>query len=59
VALIARKIAWVVVALIDPHPKNQGRGIRMLEQAGIPVTVGMLQGEAAKDLSAYLWKEAP
>jgi pyrimidine deaminase RibD-like protein len=59
VALVARKIARVVVALIDPHPRNQGRGIHILEQAGIPVTVGVLQGEAATDLSAYLWKEAP
>jgi pyrimidine deaminase RibD-like protein len=59
VTLIACKIARVVVALIDPHPRNQGRGIHMLEQAGIPVTVGVLQGEAVQDLSAYLWQETP
>ena len=58
-ALIARNIAQVIVALIDPHPRNQGRGIHMLEQAGIPVTVGVLQVEAATDLSAYLWKAVP
>jgi pyrimidine deaminase RibD-like protein len=57
VALIARNIARVVVALIDPHPRNQGRGIRMLEQAGIPVILGVLQAEAEADLSAYLWKD--
>jgi pyrimidine deaminase RibD-like protein len=57
VALIARNIARVVVALIDPHPRNQGRGIRMLEQARIPVTLGILQAEAESDLSAYLWKD--
>ena len=56
-ALIARNIAQVVVALIDPHPRNQGRGLQMLEQAGILVTLGVLQAEAATDLSAYLWKE--
>ena len=59
VALIARHIARVIVALIDPHPRNQGRGIDMLKQAGIPVTVGVLQGEAVTDLSAYLWKAGP
>lgn len=59
VALIRRQIARVVVALIDPHPRNQGQGIRMLEHAEIPVTVGVLQVEAATDLSAYLWRAAP
>jgi pyrimidine deaminase RibD-like protein len=53
-ALVARKIKKVFVALIDPHPRNQGRGIRILQEAGIPVTVGLLQQEAEKDLSAYL-----
>jgi pyrimidine deaminase RibD-like protein len=57
VALIGRNIGQVVVALIDPHPRNQGRGIQMLEQAGIPVTLGVLQAEAEADLSAYLWKD--
>jgi pyrimidine deaminase RibD-like protein len=59
VALIARNIGQVVVALVDPHPRNQGRGLQILEQAGIPVTLGVLQAEAATELSAYLWKEAP
>jgi pyrimidine deaminase RibD-like protein len=58
-ALIARNIAQVIVALIDPHPRNQGRGLQMLEQAGIPVMLGILQAEAATELSAYLWKEVP
>jgi pyrimidine deaminase RibD-like protein len=55
-ALVARKIKLVVVALIDPHPRNQGRGIQILEEAGVPVTIGILQQEAAQDLSAYLLK---
>lgn len=59
VTLIARSIAQVIVALIDPHPRNQGRGLQMLEQAGISVTLGVLQAEAATELSAYLWKEIP
>jgi len=55
--LVARKIGQVYVALIDPHPKNQGRGIAILEEAGIPVTVGILREEAEKDLNPYLIKE--
>jgi len=58
VALITRRIHQVVVALIDPHPQNQGRGIQMLQDAGIPVTLSILQDEAAKDMAAYLLKEA-
>lgn len=57
VALVSRKIQHVVVALIDPHPQNQGRGIHMLQEAGIPVTLGILQEEADRDLRAYLLKE--
>ena len=56
-ALVERKVGQVYVALIDPHPKNQGRGIRILEEAGIPVTVGILKEEAEKDLNPYLIKE--
>lgn len=55
-ALITRKIAHVVVMLIDPHPRNQGRRIQMLEDAGIAVIIGVLQQEAEKDLSGYLFK---
>ncbi len=53
-ALVARRIQAVVVALIDPHPRNQGRGIRILEEVGIPVTLGVLKAEAEKDLWPYL-----
>jgi pyrimidine deaminase RibD-like protein len=47
----------VYVALIDPHPRNQGRGIALLEAAGIPVTVGILELEAEAELGLYLIKE--
>jgi pyrimidine deaminase RibD-like protein len=57
VALIARHIDRVVVALLDPHPRNQGRGIQLLEHAGIPVTLGVWRAEAEADWSAYLWKD--
>ena len=36
-ALVARRIKTVVVAIVDPHPRNQGSGIRIIEEAGIPV----------------------
>ncbi len=52
--LIARRVGAVYVALQDPHPRNQGRGIALLEQAGIPVVTGVLEAEARKDLGSYL-----
>jgi pyrimidine deaminase RibD-like protein len=52
--LIARRIGAVFVALIDPHPRNQGRGIEMLREAGIPVEAGLLLDEVKAFLSPYL-----
>ena len=53
-ALIARRVGVVFVAMIDPHPKNQGRGIAMLREAGIVVVTDLLAGEARRDLGPYL-----
>ena len=55
-ALVQRKIRDVFVALIDPHPKNRGHGIRILKNADISVQVGLLEEEAEKDLHLYLRK---
>lgn len=55
--MIARKVGAVYVALIDPHPKNRGRGLQMLRDAGIVVVEGFLTEEARPDLEPYLWKE--
>lgn len=44
--LIIRKgVKRVVVGCIDPFAKVQGKGIKMIKEAGIEVTVGVLQKE--------------
>lgn len=55
-ALVRRKIGAIFVALVDPHPKNQGRGIQMLKDAGIFVQIGLLGEESEKDLQPHLCK---
>jgi pyrimidine deaminase RibD-like protein len=52
--MIARRVGAVYVALVDPHPKNQGRGIQMLRDAGITVVTDFLGDEASPHLSPYL-----
>ncbi|UJF25378.1 bifunctional diaminohydroxyphosphoribosylaminopyrimidine deaminase/5-amino-6-(5-phosphoribosylamino)uracil reductase RibD [Suttonella sp. R2A3] len=45
-ALIASGVKRVVIACIDPNPQVHGKGISLLEDAGITVTVGVLADEA-------------
>ena len=54
--LIHRGIRRVLVATLDPDPRNSGAGIALLEAAGVYVEVGMLEREALDDLGPYLAK---
>jgi diaminohydroxyphosphoribosylaminopyrimidine deaminase/5-amino-6-(5-phosphoribosylamino)uracil reductase len=42
-AILASKVSRVVIGSIDPNPRHSGRGIKLLRQAGIDVTTGVLQ----------------
>ncbi len=46
VALAEAKVARVVIGCQDPNPKVAGKGIKILEDAGISVEVGVLEQEA-------------
>ena len=45
-ALINAGIKRVVIAGLDPNPQVAGRGVALLEQAGIEVTIGVLTAQA-------------
>ncbi len=45
-ALVAAGVSRVVVAMLDPNPLVAGKGLKILEQAGIKVASGLLQTEA-------------
>jgi len=53
-ALVARGIQRVVVATLDPDPRNAGAGIAILKAAGIEVHVGLLEASALQDLGPHL-----
>jgi len=53
-ALIDAGVARVVIGIEDPDPRVNGRGIKMLREAGIEVTVGVCATEAERVTSGFL-----
>jgi pyrimidine deaminase RibD-like protein len=53
-ALVERRVKEVYVGMVDPHPKNQGAGIEILRQAGIPVYTEILKDWVRQELEPYL-----
>jgi pyrimidine deaminase RibD-like protein len=56
-ALASSGIRRVIVATLDPHPKNRGRGIELMREGGIDVEVGLLEAEVLGFIGAYLIRE--
>jgi diaminohydroxyphosphoribosylaminopyrimidine deaminase/5-amino-6-(5-phosphoribosylamino)uracil reductase len=57
-AILAAGLARCVVALRDPDPRVDGRGLRRLRAAGVKVELGRLAAEAREQLAAYLQVQA-
>lgn len=47
-AILASGISRVVVATLDPNPLVAGRGVNRLREAGVDVSVGLMETEAKK-----------
>lgn len=52
--IIGSKLRRVVIAVQDPNPQVQGRGISLLRRAGIDVAVGCLRDRAERLNEAYI-----
>ena len=47
-ALIKHRFAEVIISTIDPNPKVRGKGIALLEKAGIVVKTGLMEEKTKK-----------
>jgi diaminohydroxyphosphoribosylaminopyrimidine deaminase / 5-amino-6-(5-phosphoribosylamino)uracil reductase len=52
--LIESGVARVVAAMQDPNPLVDGRGLRILRDAGVPAEVGLLEREAERLNEAFV-----
>lgn len=57
-ALVEAGVARVAIALTDPDPRTNGKGIERLRAAGIDVTVGVLAAEARRSMAGFLTRRA-
>ncbi|CAG23525.1 bifunctional diaminohydroxyphosphoribosylaminopyrimidine deaminase/5-amino-6-(5-phosphoribosylamino)uracil reductase RibD [Photobacterium profundum] len=54
--LINSGIKRVVVSMLDPDPRNSGKGVKILEQAGVQVEIGLCNDQVIHFLAPYLGK---
>ncbi|MBX7195821.1 MAG: bifunctional diaminohydroxyphosphoribosylaminopyrimidine deaminase/5-amino-6-(5-phosphoribosylamino)uracil reductase RibD [Sandaracinaceae bacterium] len=58
-AIVARKIARVVIALRDPHPRVDGAGVRILREGGVDVVEAVLEDDVRRQLAAWILVQHP
>ncbi|MGF1800160.1 bifunctional diaminohydroxyphosphoribosylaminopyrimidine deaminase/5-amino-6-(5-phosphoribosylamino)uracil reductase RibD [Vibrio gigantis] len=54
--LVKAGVKHVVVAMLDPDPRNNGRGVAILESHGVKVDIGLCQARVSAFLPPYLGK---
>ena len=53
-AIVRKKIAKVVIGMIDPNPLVAGKGIEILKRAGIEVITGIMESEIKKTNEIFI-----
>lgn len=53
-SMVPRKPKAVHIAILDPDPRNQGKGIEIMREGGLEVYVGLLAEEVQSFLEPYL-----
>lgn len=56
--LIEAGIARAVVAMTDPDPRTNGKGLARLREAGVAVTLGVLEAQARRSMAGFLTRRA-
>jgi diaminohydroxyphosphoribosylaminopyrimidine deaminase/5-amino-6-(5-phosphoribosylamino)uracil reductase len=57
--IVERKVRRVVTGMRDPHPRVDGVGVRILEEAGIEVIEGICEGEVRRQLGSWVLRHHP
>lgn len=53
-ALVKAGIKRVVIGILDPYPKVNGKGVAYLQKNGVEVVIGLYEKEIKEDLSDFL-----
>lgn len=53
-SLVEHGIKKVVIAILDPDERNNGKGVDILKQAGVEVELGLCAEEVRRFISPYL-----
>jgi diaminohydroxyphosphoribosylaminopyrimidine deaminase / 5-amino-6-(5-phosphoribosylamino)uracil reductase len=57
--IVERKIRRVVTGMRDPHPRVDGVGVRILQEAGIEVIEGVCEEEVRRQLGSWVLHHHP
>ena len=58
-SIAERGIARVIIGMRDPHPNVDGRGIEILQLAGVEVTEGVCEADVRRQLGAWVLERHP